>query len=241
MQFGSKYFSQNIAVLLTFLTIPPLLFYAKFILKDPQIKIGSLLSLNKQKWTQVSMNFAFGVILCVLVSVSVIGYTYAKGIDLNYHFNLNFSFIFPALIIFLAVLVEEIIFRGIIQQLFQKYFTNYWSPILLSSLLFSLSHFQFFQEPNGIIFFLDTFVFSVLLGFVFIRNRSIVPTIMIHFGWNITNDLLLAYGENYNLISALNIKTNDYLVEISSIFAIFITLIATIIIKTYKYEHYDAK
>ncbi len=74
----------------------------------------------------------------------------------------------------LAAVGEELIFRGIFQKLFTSMFKNPHLAILVTALLFSAFHFQFFS-------FLPRFILGVILGYLMYLGRSIWFPIIAHF------------------------------------------------------------
>jgi sodium transport system permease protein len=82
----------------------------------------------------------------------------------------------PLVLVLLAPVCEELAFRGfILTGLRQRFHPG--TAILLSSLLFAVSHLNVFQ-------FLPTFILGVLLGLVATRSRSVLPGIFIHLLYN---------------------------------------------------------
>lgn len=80
------------------------------------------------------------------------------------------------LIIVIAPLTEEILFRGVILE----GFLNRYSPtkaILYSSVFFSLFHFNPLQ-------FVSAFAGGVLLGYIYTKTRSLIPCILMHAFFN---------------------------------------------------------
>jgi membrane protease YdiL (CAAX protease family) len=74
--------------------------------------------------------------------------------------------------VLLAPVLEETLFRGIILHSFLKRMTT-WKAILASSVLFALFH----MPPFRVLVSLPT---GLLLGWLYSRYRSIVPTIAVH-------------------------------------------------------------
>ena len=74
----------------------------------------------------------------------------------------------------LAAVGEELIFRGLFQKLFTGMFKNPHLAILVTALLFSAFHFQFFS-------FLPRFILGVILGYLMYLGRSIWFPIIAHF------------------------------------------------------------
>ena len=72
---------------------------------------------------------------------------------------------------FIGPILEEIIFRGFILKSMQKY--GNLTAIIVSSILFSMFHLNLVQFVNPIIM-------GVVLGFIAIKSKSIVPSIIAH-------------------------------------------------------------
>ena len=91
------------------------------------------------------------------------------------------------LIAIIPSIIEELFFRGIIQQgLINKY-----SPkigIILTSLLFAIIHIN----PHVL---LTIFLFSILLGFIYYLYKNLIYNILIHFFLNLSGVLLLRYDK----------------------------------------------
>lgn len=80
-------------------------------------------------------------------------------------------------IIFIALFAgvgEELFFRGVLQRLFIRIFKNAWAGIIITAVLFSAFHFQFFG-------FIPRLLLGVLLGAVYWYSGSLWPAIVAHF------------------------------------------------------------
>jgi sodium transport system permease protein len=82
----------------------------------------------------------------------------------------------PLVLMLLAPVCEELAFRGFILTGLRQRF-HPWTAILLSSLLFAVSHLNVFQ-------FLPTFILGVVLGLVATRSRSVLPGVLFHLLYN---------------------------------------------------------
>ena len=71
-------------------------------------------------------------------------------------------------------LCEELFFRVGLQQLLGKWFKNDHVAVVVTAFVFSLMH----MEMSG---FLIRFVLGLVLGYVFLYSRSLVPNVMLHF------------------------------------------------------------
>lgn len=76
----------------------------------------------------------------------------------------------------IAPLIEEMLFRGMILRAFLENY-SVGSSILLSSLLFALFHMTITQLPVA-------FVAGCLLGWLYVKTKSLWPSIMAHFFYN---------------------------------------------------------
>lgn len=78
----------------------------------------------------------------------------------------------------LAPLVEEIVFRGaVLRSLLQWKPERPWLMIAFSALLFALIHMNPAQMPHA-------FLIGLLLGWMFYRTNSIVPSVVFHWANN---------------------------------------------------------
>ena len=74
----------------------------------------------------------------------------------------------------LAAVGEELIFRGLLQRLLYGMVKNVHVAILITAILFSAFHFQFFS-------FMPRFVLGIVLGYLMFYGRSILYPILAHF------------------------------------------------------------
>jgi len=81
------------------------------------------------------------------------------------------------IIAFLAALGEELLFRGVVLQLLLDGLKNNHLAVIISSILFSAMHLQFFG-------FLPRTVLGILFGYVFIWTGSLWIPIILHFLFN---------------------------------------------------------
>ena len=79
---------------------------------------------------------------------------------------------------------EELLFRGILIRLFKKAFGNIHIAVIVSSLLFSALHMQFYG-------FLPRFALGLILGYTFVWTSSLWIPIILHFLNNVT--ILIVY------------------------------------------------
>lgn len=165
---------------------------------------------REQIWGQTSWkNLCFGV-LAWLISFPLavaagelawFGVYYLFGLDVHLeqiavkHLNevSSYPFLFSvtiAAVVFLAPLVEEILFRGFLQSwLVEK--VGILGGIVITSLIFSLFHFACSQGMANIVLMASLFVLSCFLGFVYIRQNSLLASIGLHLTFNFISVIML--------------------------------------------------
>lgn len=92
------------------------------------------------------------------------------------------------LIALLPAVGEELLFRGLFQRLFQDWLSNIHLAIVLSSLIFSALHLQFYG-------FLPRLVLGLMLGYMFYFTGSLWAPILAHFIQNGTVVTVTWLGE----------------------------------------------
>lgn len=85
-----------------------------------------------------------------------------------------------------APLIEEILFRGLLQNWIKKY-TGRKAAILLASLSFSVFHFSSSQGWSNITILLSLFFLSCFIGFIYERQKSLIAPIIMHATYNIVS------------------------------------------------------
>lgn len=95
-----------------------------------------------------------------------------------------FSLIFALFsVLVMAPLIEEFLFRGLLQTYFKKR-VGARSAILLSALLFSLFHFSMSQGIGNISLIFSLFLLGGYLGFLYQRQESLWAPIGLHMTFN---------------------------------------------------------
>ena len=75
----------------------------------------------------------------------------------------------------LAPLAEEVIFRGAVLRTMLEHWegSKRWTAIIISALLFGIAHMNPAQIPHA-------FLMGVLLGWLYERSRSLIPSVVLH-------------------------------------------------------------
>lgn len=95
--------------------------------------------------------------------------------------------------ILFAPLIEEFLFRGLLQNYIRKYL-GIKTGIILTSFIFAMLHFSFPQGVSNITIIPSLFILSLFLGYIYERQRSLISPIILHATFNaisVLNLLLL--------------------------------------------------
>jgi len=98
-----------------------------------------------------------------------------------------------AVIAIIPALCEEFLFRGLLIRWFQKHIRNIHIAVIISALLFSAIHFQFYG-------FVPRFLLGLYFGYLFIWTGSLWTCIIAHF-INNAMAVVVSYLYNNQLIS----------------------------------------
>lgn len=138
--------------------------------------------------------FKFFCIYTLLAVAALFVWSHFTG---NYTPSVNLDGIYPWLLIVLAIvfaifnsLYEELLFRGCLTTELQKHSPTYVA-IVAQACAFALMHFMG-GFPNGLVGILLTFTYSIFMGHLFVKSRSILPCIASHFVCDLTVFTLIA-------------------------------------------------
>lgn len=85
----------------------------------------------------------------------------------------------PAGLVYISVAVlQELFCRGILQTAFQRFYDDRkgWLSVALTSLVYAISH-----AYIGVGIVIASFVFGVILGFLYLRHRNLLGVILVHY------------------------------------------------------------
>jgi membrane protease YdiL (CAAX protease family) len=128
---------------------------------------------------------------------------------------------FPAYLLNLLIIAilpaigEELIFRGIIFNLFKEWVKNKHAAVIITAFIFSFIHFQFYG-------FLPRFLLGVLFGYLLIWSSSIWLPITAHFINNAFAVSFYYFGNSKNLIKKAENFGTDSSTFIFLIVSVFI-------------------
>lgn len=137
-----------------------------------------------------------------LIAALIIG----LNIEINYG-AADIYFVSISLFIAISAVIEELLFRGVLFQIFLERF----SPglvIIISSIVFSVSH--IFNPDINFIALINIFLASLLMSIMYYRTKSLWMPIFFHILWNWSSAVFLGSNvSGYNMNIAL-IQINSY-------------------------------
>ena len=156
------------------------LFGVYAILQVPFSSIG----LRLPKVTGFALGVAGGLAASLIVTLLVNGLRLQSSYDLQYeHYILSQATGLTAAalllaFVFFAPIVEEIIFRGIVLESLAKV-TSGAIAVVVSAVIFAGIHWA-----GGVGQIISTFIGGLILGWLYLRTRSIVPSSVAHIIYN---------------------------------------------------------
>jgi membrane protease YdiL (CAAX protease family) len=108
----------------------------------------------------------------------------------------RYFFMSVIIIVILAPLLEEILFRGFLQSFIRKHL-GVKSAIYITALCFSLFHYSLAQGLANISIVGSLFSLALFLGFVYERRGSLITSMTLHATFNAANVLSLYFLEYF--------------------------------------------
>lgn len=124
-------------------------------------------------------------------------------------------------IVFICILpaiIEEIFFRGLIQNGLSKKYGDI-KALVIASIMFALIH----LNPSTIF---SIFLLSLMLGFVYIKTMNLIYPIALHF----MNNIICVFLRRYDVLQIKGLNTSIENVEHLSIYYMLPAILATVII-----------
>ena len=198
-------FMQFCIMLITFLILQSFLYQQNSILYR---KIWKNKDHPKSSW--VVVDFAVGIVGWVLsfpiVSIinGLLETLIKKFVDLGHYEQLAVKFVKTALsspaciflalssVIILAPLIEEFLFRGVLQTHLKKHLGRH-AAIILSALAFSFFHFALSQGYGNISLLISLFTLGGFLGFLYEKQGSLWSPIALHMTFNTVSALRIIF------------------------------------------------
>ncbi|GKV68884.1 hypothetical protein NCCP2716_13820 [Sporosarcina sp. NCCP-2716] len=159
-------------VLLKFLMFDQLLSFARPMHLFLWTAAGSLLMIG------------YGVLLTVMLSSNHID-------DANKAYQ-DGSVASIAVFMLAASLFEELLFRGLLQNLLSLWTGNAWSAILLTTVVFVCFHVQYFRKP---VMLVTISLPSVVFGWLYVKTGNLLVPTVVHFTMNFVMTMLFKFNK----------------------------------------------
>lgn len=130
----------------------------------------------------------------------------------------------------LAAISEELLFRSVIQKAFIKICKNAHIGIILTAIVFSAFHGDFFG-------FVPRFILGLMLGYMFYLSGSIFPSMLMHFVNNGT--IVMLYYLNKKEVINVDIETFG-LTDNVLVIALSLILTVAIFVVCYRFRNKEA-
>jgi len=182
-----------------------------FIFKQDKLAFGKLWKDKNQSPSSIAKDFGIGAFTWILSFpiVTVIGnmidtalksliqfepfeQNAVKFVKVAIKSSLSFTFAFLCVLI-LAPLVEEFLFRGVLQTYFKKR-VGPKAAILLSALIFALFHYSIGHGLSNVSLILSLMILGTFLGFLYERQRSLWAPLGLHIAFNAISALRILFS-----------------------------------------------
>ncbi|ETT33913.1 CPBP family intramembrane glutamic endopeptidase [Paenibacillus sp. FSL P4-0338] len=186
---GKKEFNPKDAVLvfLAFALISAAVIFALVIYEVLNLK--DLLSFGNP--LQLAMYVVLPPISLLLFGIILTLITPASYIDETNKSYQNYSLTAILAFTFAGALFEELLFRGIIQNVLTLYLPNLRVAIVITTVLFVGMHVQYYTKP---LMLLNITIPSLVFGWVYGQTDNLLVPILVHFLMNLGITLLFKYN-----------------------------------------------
>ncbi|GAB0167751.1 CPBP family intramembrane metalloprotease [Lysinibacillus sp. CTST325] len=131
---------------------------------------------------------SFGLLLFGVILTLFIPSKYMDETNQSYQ---DYSLLSIVAFMFIGALFEEVLFRGIIQNLLLVFLEQPWTAIIITTLLFIGMHIQYFKKP---IMLINITIPSLIFGWIYFETNNILVPFLVHFLMNIGMTLLFKYN-----------------------------------------------
>ncbi|AYK08012.1 CPBP family intramembrane glutamic endopeptidase [Brevibacillus laterosporus] len=147
--------------------------------------------LSFEKPIRMIMHICSASFALLLFGVIVTLYIPSKYIDDTNKIYQNYSLLPIFVFMLLGALFEELLFRGIIQNLLFIFIENQWIAIITTTLFFLGFHIQYFKKP---IMLINISIPSFTFGWLYFETNNILVPFVVHFLMNLGITLLFKYN-----------------------------------------------
>lgn len=137
-----------------------------------------------------------GIIVFSTIGLLLFGVILSSYIPAKYIDDTNKSYpdsSIPTLLLFMFVgaLFEEMLFRGIVQNVLYVFIKSNWIAVFTTTLLFIGFHIQYFKKP---IMLINITIPSLVFGWIYTETNNLAVPVLVHFLMNVSITLLFKYN-----------------------------------------------
>jgi membrane protease YdiL (CAAX protease family) len=152
------------------------------VLRSAKLKEAHFLWFRKGELDRITWLWVIATVICS--TAALLGWAMWTGIP---------SLSMPPVFSLVNALVEELVFRGIIQESLQKSLHKPWLVIGFQASAFAALHFAA-GFPNGFVGYAMTFTYASMLGYLRLRSGGILAPSIAHVGADLCIGYFLMYG-----------------------------------------------
>lgn len=168
---------------------------------------GSTFGININKYSLSEFKLPFLLSLISVVFFLIYSFVKLDYLAINPNLSLLDVLVFSFAILILAT-NEELFFRGILFQALIERFNIFVVTVILS-LFFSIAH--YYNTGFNLLAAINVFLAGILFSTMYYRTRSLIPSIILHFCWNLFSGIL------FGNISGNRVKSEVILFEQPSV------------------------
>lgn len=184
--------AMEMSLIASVLTVIVCIFLSVLFKRKPALEAIDIIAPLDRKFSVLGTCLALGVFgqIASLYIINIIPFP-QSWVEMLENSNATYASASPAMqiisVAIMAPLCEEIVFRAGVQRSLSSGLPK-WAAIILSSLIFGVMHIN----PIGIIY---ATLLGILMGWIYSRFNSLLPTLVFHLAFNSTSLILGLFSE----------------------------------------------
>ena len=209
-----------------------------FLLEKRNI-IGAWLTPANQRLKEFTLGFILMGTLCL---ISQLFFSLINDISWAVSGEITITkFISATLADLNSVLIEELVFRGVLLYALIRY-TSKRTGLIVSAAAFGIYHWFSYGVLGNVLGMMLVFITTGLMGYVFakayVKTESIILPVGLHFGWNWINGSIFSNGISGTvlLVPDQMVPLEGYFALISFLWYVMVPLVVLFCIKTNTFD-----
>ena len=139
------------------------------------------------------MKARVGFLLFIII-LPTLAFSILKLLHLNHVFSIHLDWRTILILVFISPILEEVIFRGLLQEWLQSLLNQTIPTIILVNTLFTILH---YNVNKNFIYLITIFFCGIIFSVVKILHKRVVFTIMLHSYYNVCFIIMLYLYDSY--------------------------------------------